>query len=790
MTGRQDLFEESMQLGHSAAWDQDWDRALEFYRKALAEFPDDHDGLVSLGLAMVETGRGKEALAIYNRASKIDPNDPIPAEKCAEIFENLGQTKEAIQSRENAAELSLRRRDVEKAIENWNHIGRLSPTNLSARTRLALTSERLGRRRQAVHEYLSVAAILQKAGRVDRATEAVQRALSLVPGDPEATKSMRLLQSGDPLPEPPAPIGSTRPLRMSQVKSYLEPSEEEDVGGPLDSPIGEINPSGIELADPEEAAETQALSILAGLLFEDAEGEPEEETDEPTALGSLARGISRARGSNAAHASMLRYLGQAIDMQTHSKQPQAIKEYLRALDSGLVHPAAHYALARLYKETGDIEEAKKHYMEAIGHPELALGANLALGRMSKASGDMQEAARYLVQAMRIADSYSVGSDQSSELGQIYDSMLATQSEGDEGELSEIVDNALAFLTGPEWLSRVRNARQQLQGTGDGVEVVPIAQMLAGGGSDRVLRALQRVDDLARLEKFSSAMEEAMLALEYAPSYLPLHRRIAQIMIRTGRSEAGLGKLATIAETHRIRGEINEAADLYAAVLKYSPVDIPSRRKLIELLVQQDKHQAVLDQFLELSDLYRQLAQIDAARKTLAEALKHVQQDGADRESELKILSKMGDLDISRLDWRQGLEVFQRIRQLDSDNEEASAKIIDLNLRLGQEQQAAKELDHYLEVLVQKERGSEALELLEDLAREHPGKQTLHMRLAEAYRGAGRTADAIAQFDALGEIQLDSGDAQAAIQTIRTIIEMGPPDLEGYQELIRNLESQK
>ncbi len=788
MTGRQDLFEESMQLGHSAAWDQDWDRALEFYRKALAEIPDHHDALVSLGLAMVETGRGKEALAIYNKASKIDANDPIPAEKCAEIFENLGQTKEAIQSREQAAELYLRRRDVEKAIENWNHIGRLSPSNLSARTRLALTSERLGRRRQSVHEYLAVAAILQKAGKVDRATEAIQRALSLVPGDAEATKAMRLLQSSDPLPEPAAPIGSTRPLRMSQLKSYLEPSESDEGGSPGSS-ADAFEETAVEMADPEEAAGTQALSILAGLLFEEAEGE-QDESEEPSALGSLARGISKARGSNAARASMLRYLGQAIDMQTHGKHPQAIKEYLRAFDSGLAHPAAHFALARLYKDTGDVEEAKKHYMEAIGHPELALGANLALGRMAKASSDLPEAARYLVQAMRIADSLSVGSDQSTELGQIYDSMLATQSEGDEEELSEIVDNALEFLTGPEWLSRVRNARQQLQGRGDGVEVVPIAQILAGGGSDRVLRSLQRVDELARQEKFFSAMEEAMLALEYAPSYLPLHRRIAQIMIRTGRSEAGLGKLATIAETHRMRGEIVEAAEMYSNVLKYSPVDIPSRRKLIELLIQQDKHHAALDQFLELADLYRQLAQIDAARKALAEALKHIQQDGTDREWELKILRKLGDIDISRLDWRQGLEVFQRIRELDPDNEEASAKIIDLNLRLGQEQQAAKELDHYLEVLVQKERGGEALELLEDLAREHPGKQSLHTRLAEAYRGASRTADAIAQYDALGEIQLDSGDVQAAIQTIRIIIEMGPPDLDGYQELLRNLESQK
>ncbi len=227
---------------------------------------------------------------------------------------------------------------------------------------------------------------------------------------------------------------------------------------------------------------------------------------------------------------MLRYLSQAIDLQSHDKRPQAIKEYVRALDSGLVHPAAHYTLGRLYKETGNTDEAKKHYLEAIGHPELSLGVNLALGRMAKADNDLPEAARYLVQALRIADFMSVSREQSSELGQIYDSMLATQTEGDEQALSEIVDNALDFLTGPNWLQRVREAREQLQGRGDGVEVIPIAQILAGGGSDRVLKALQRVDELARQSKFASAMEEAMLALEYAPSYLALHRRIAQIMI--------------------------------------------------------------------------------------------------------------------------------------------------------------------------------------------------------------------------------------------------------------------
>src|SRR3989304_4429357 len=144
MTGRQDLFDESIRLGHSAAWDLQWDKAIEFYRKALAEFPEHPTALTSLGLALLETGQLKESLAAYHRAAKAPPSDPLPVEKCAEIFERLGQVKEAVEQHEAAAELYVRRRDAEKALENWNHIARLAPGNLAARSRLALTLERIG----------------------------------------------------------------------------------------------------------------------------------------------------------------------------------------------------------------------------------------------------------------------------------------------------------------------------------------------------------------------------------------------------------------------------------------------------------------------------------------------------------------------------------------------------------------------------------------------------------------------------------------------------------------------
>ena len=65
---------------------------------------------------------------------------------------------------------------------------------------------------------------------------------------------------------------------------------------------------------------------------------------------------------------------------------------------------------------------------------------------------------------------------------------------------------------------------------------------------------------------------------------------------------------------------------------------------------------------------------------------------------------------------------------------------------------------------------------------------IHQRLAEAYRAVGRKADAIAQYDALGEILLDAGKAQDAAEAIRMIIELEPPGIDGYRELLTNLEA--
>ncbi|MGD8848652.1 MAG: tetratricopeptide repeat protein [Anaerolineales bacterium] len=777
MTERQEHFEESMRLGHSAAWDLEWDKAIGFYRKALALSPDHPGALTSLGLALLEAEQYQEALKIYQHAGKLSPENPIPIEKISEILERLGKIADAVARRKAAADLHIKQHNAERAIDNWAHIARLKPADRSSRAKLAEVYDRLGRKREAVYEYLALASILQKEGKVDRAVEAVQRALRVIPGEKDAAQALKQLQKGTKLPDPLEPRGSTAPLRMAEVREFLK-SEDDD----------EIEVEDSQQADPEAVAQSRALTILAGLVFD--EQSDDEDDSAPVELSDLTEGRISQERKQIGQPRMLHYLGQAIDLQTRGNKRQAISEYERAIQAGLDHPAIHYNLGILLKNLDDQDEAFKHLTKSLGHPELDLGANLALGRLARIKGDLPEAARYLLQALHKADSLSIDESQSSQLTQLYDTILASLNEGDEDSLSKIVENTLNFLSGPEWLERLRQARRSLETGAEGAALVPIADMLAVGGTEKVLKSIGRIDDLMNRGLNIVALEESMLAMDYVPSYLGLHFRIAEILIQRGNTPAGMTKLRTIARTHKVRGEIPQATQIFNRIIRHSPIDISARKQLIQLLAQQDRAEEALEQYIELADLYRQMAEIDNARITLQEAVALTQRSAVDRQWHIRLLNRIGDIDLSHLDWREALRAFEEICELDPENESARLQVIDLNLRLGQEKQAGNALDRQLEYLVQTEQSKEALALLEDLAREYPGKQILHSRLAQAYGAAGRKADAIAQYDALGEIQLDAGQTKEAARTIETIINLEPPNIEGYEELLRNIQTEE
>ncbi len=153
------------------------------------------------------------------------------------------------------------------------------------------------------------------------------------------------------------------------------------------------------------------------------------------------------------------------------------------------------------------------------------------------------------------------------------------------------------------------------------------------------------------------------------------------------------------------------------------------------------------------------------------------------------MRRMADIDMQRLDWRQALRLFEQLRTLEVDDAGIRKSLIDLNIRLNQPTQIAAELENYLSHLQSSGRRREAIPFLVDLVGEYPKQGLLRGVLAEEYRQAGRIPDAIAQLDALGDMLLDAGDRDGAIQAIEAILALNPPNIQDYKILLAKIRSE-
>lgn len=777
MAARHDVFEEAMRQGHSAAWDQNWERAIAAYRKALQEFPEDTSALTSLGLALLQLDDLQGALEVYERSARLNPNDPVAIEKSADILERMGRPDEAAAAHVSVAEVHLTRRDVDKAIENWQRATQLSPGQPRARARLALAYERMGKTHQSIVEYLALARIMQRQGDFGKAMEAAQRAQKLDPGDPEILVAIDTLRTGGELPEPEELTRTSRQRKREARPAF----------GPVEEPEPAWASGGKVPANPMEAARERALSSLASALFDlDEESETERS---PQGMKVTRSGTNPLLGTRGNRPQIIANLGSGIDAQTRGDLDDAAAYYARALKAGLDHAAAHYTLATLYMDLKKYGEAVKHFKEASAHPEYAAGSHFGLGIAYARANKLQDALVYLLHALKLVDQQTVPAEQAQTLSELYETVAESlsQSTSDE-EVKKLTQSLVEFLSGEDWEERARRARQRLNEQSGGATLVPLAEMLSMPGSEHLLESLSKIDKYLERGMLVAAMDEAQHAVELAPTYLPVHLKIADILFEDNRLEAAINKYSVVAEAYRVRGEADRAGDILETMVRLAPMNVNARSKLIDLLAAQGKTDAAISQYMDMAESYYRLADLDLARQTYANALRLAQRSSADRAWTVQILHQMGDLDAQRLDWRQALRVYEQIKTLVPGDDKTRHMLIDLNFRLGQSRQALNEVDDYLRTLLAAARADKAIELLEEIVENRPEEMGARSRLAHLLQQVGRNAEAIAQLDTLGEAQLQAGMTSDAVETVQRIITLGPDNVDAYRRLLAQLQS--
>jgi len=767
MPGREDIFQKAMNDGHSAAWDQEWNKAISAYRNALQEMPDHPKALNSLGLALFQLGEFDEALHIYKRLAQIEPKDPIPMEKLAQLLERTGHLKEAIGSALKAADLFLNQRDVDKAIENWVRVTSLEPEHVLAHSRLALAHERLGHKQQAVAEYISVASLVQRTGNMEKTTELVNKAVQLMPESPEAKQAQTLLRSGQLLPKPLRPKGGTGPIAMAKVKQLDPPKQTSDSG-----------------LDPLAEARQKALTRLAEILF-DYTTDDGASAQTRRGLQALMRGTGQLNLQQNEQGKVVLHLGQAIDLQSKGKDEEAATELENALEAGFNHPALYFNLGML-RATGDrLESSLRHLIHAVKHHDFDLAARLLMGQINQKLGRLQAASIEYLEALKLADAAVVPAENSDEIRQMYEPLIEAQAAQTEEEaLKRVCDNVNGLLMRKNWRDHLYKSREQMPKS---EMPMPIAEVILQAQSSQVLEAISFVHQLARAGQIRTAMEEAYQALAYAPTYLPLHTLMGDLLVRENHIPEAIAKFTSVAQAYSVRGESAQATKILKRIIQLSPMDMKARQKLIDQLVARGQVDDAIREYTELADTYYRLAELDNARKTYATALRVVQQSNADRQWNVHILQRMADIDMQKLDWKQALRIYEQIRTLRPDDEGARKSLIDLSLRLGQQAQAAAEIESYISYLQGSNNGARSIPFIEELLEERPDDATLIRTLAMSYHQAGRIKDAVAKLDTLAEGLLDANKKEEAIVIINQILLMGPANAEQYRQLLMQLQ---
>lgn len=771
MTGREDHFKKMMKQGHSAAWDQMWDEAASFYGQALDEAPDHPGALNSMGLALFELQEYKKSLQYYQRAAKLSPNDPLPLEKIAKLYEHLGDDERVQKSALKAAEVFIKNREVNKALENWTRVTRINPENIHAHSRLAWVYEHLERKPQAVTEYLIVASLFQHLNDMGKAVNAVKHALQILPGNNEAHKALALLKELKPLPKPSRPPEGTEPLRVPSERQLAKPKADD---------IPEMR------LDPVAESRQKALSVLAGMLFE---GLAEDENEQFTRRGlqAIMSGTDITSPKQVDKTLIALHLSQVIDMQTNDQFEQAAEELDRAMEAGLDHAAAYFDMGFLRAQTGRLQSAMRNLKHAVKHPDFALGARLLLGETLQKMGRLQEALVEYLEALSLADSQVVEEQYAEDLRQLYEPLIEIHIQQADAEAQkQICANVTDLLIRADWREQLRRAREQLPAQSDGGSPIPIAEILTQARSSQVVESLTNISRLARSGYLRSAMEEVFYTLDYAPTYLPLHIQLGELLLTQSHLREAIDKFIIVAQSYNVRGQTRRAIEMYRRVIELAPLELSPRSRLIDQLVATGQIDDALKEYLGFADVHYSLADLEMARKTYKEALQLAQQSKVDPTWQVKILHCIADIDLQSLEWRQALRLFDQIRSLQPGDELARLSLVDMNFRLGQASQALKELDNYMTYLGKEGKNEKAIEFLESLMKDNPDQISIHTRLARVYRQVGRIPDAITQLDAAGEKFLKEGDRESAIQAVEAILALKPPNASAYQSLLVKL----
>ena len=761
MAGNQRQFERAVRRAADHVEKREWDKALVQYEQALAEFPDDAAALAGLGLVYLNMQQLEKALHAHQQARQAGSDDPRVLQRLAGIQERLKRPDEAADTYVALAERVLQERDIDSAVQSWTRATQLAPGHPIARLNLAKAYASQGYTQAAIKEYLELANAFQRERRPDQAMNICQQALMLDPRNSAVLNLMSTLRNILAPAEKPAP--AREPIAVTD----LDDLSFED----------QPSPSQRDEGSPVDIARQRALSVLAETVFE----------EDLSAVTTPRRPSATALTKQEIDT----LIGQALDFQRQGLVDEGVAAHEQLLEAGVDRPEVHFNLGLLYQEKMQWREAVRHLSLVQEHKDYKLGALFAIGECHRAQGKIDLALSYLMEVLKLVDLTLVRRDQADDVIHLYESLVDSYAKkGDPNQARNLIDSLIRFLNSKGWEDKVKEARERLDSVaGEGV-VMSLAEIVGVPGSEAVLESMAMIQELVKRGKIFSAIEEAYNAIRVSTSYLPLHLHLGEVLLSQGRFEEATAKFLTVAHLYQARGNTRAAIGVYRRLLRASPMDVTVRSRLIGLLIGRGAIDNALEEYLALGEAYFQLAQINKALEKYNEALRLAPRASDEDAWTVKLMHRLGDIHLQRADWREALRIYRRIKEISPYDERSCLNLSDLYYKMGRSREALTELDTLVGHLFKRQKFKKALAILRDAVQMRPNEEPLRFRLAQACLSLGEKEEAIAELDALGDLQLRAGRTQQAIETIRSFIKIDPPNVESYRQLLHQITGQR
>lgn len=735
-------FQQFMEEGHSAAWERDWAAAIESYSKAVQASSEDADAHINLGMALLRDGQLDRSLKVFKRAGQLAPEDPVPLEGQADVLERMGQLKEAAQQYIRVSDIYLAQRDLVKAISNWERATRLTPGLVSIHARLAQAYERVDRKDDAIREYLTLAYNFKRMDDVSKALRAVERALKIEKNHPEGLNALRALKSGGEIVLPDSYLHPDVPDEFDELGLDFDDGRADVGEAHEDGPIGEAM---------EESIVLLAQSVVEGGLNES-----------------------------------VMFAMQGMEAQRQEQHETAVNAYMEADKAGMSHPSLKMNIGGLLIITERPGDAVSYLNDAVNEPVLAAGALHGLGQAYFQMDKHKEASSYFIQSLRVIDTSLADTPQEKqELVDVYTNLITALEGRDSESLKVLNERLIGLLTGSNWKQRITQTRIHLAEILKDEGGQGMWDYIVDGG-DELTEIVTTIDRYQQHGLYTLAMDVAHRAVEVSPWYLPVHVRMAEIMMKEGRIRQAINKFNMVARSYLVREENDRAAVILQEVLEMAPLDVEVRVNLIQLLEDEDRWEEALENYINLAETYQQLGDFDRASETFQASERLARRIDAGDPTLVRIKHFIADIHQMRLNTRSAQAVYEEILEIDNADEQSLRALIDIYYTQGNQVEAIKRLDILLGAYAKSGEIDKIIKMLENLVRINPDDAAVRQRLASMYRRRGQKKEAIEQLDALGELQLDAGLTKEAAKTIKQIISMGPDRLGEYKKLLSQL----